>query len=75
MQEMQVWFLGQEDPLQEEMATRSNILAWKAPWAEKPGGYSPWDHKELDTTAQLEDNGRTYPGTETFLFMVTDHAA
>ena len=38
MQETQVWFLGQEDPLEEEMATRSSILAWKAPWAEKPGG-------------------------------------
>ena len=75
MQEMQVWFLGQEDPLEEEMATCSNILAWKAPWAEKPGGYSPWGHKELDTTAQLEDNGRTYPSTETLLFMVTEHSA
>ena len=57
------------------MATRSNILAWKAPWAEKPGGYSPWGHKELDTIAQLEDNGRTYPSTETLLFMVTEHSA
>ena len=29
MQEMQVWFLSQEDPLEEEMATHSSILAWK----------------------------------------------
>ena len=29
---------GQEDPLQDEMATHSSILAWKIPWAEKPGG-------------------------------------
>ena len=37
MQEMQVIFLGQEDPLEEEMATHSNILAWKTPWTEEPG--------------------------------------
>jgi len=36
MQEMWVWPLGQEDPLEEEMATYSNILAWKIPWTEKP---------------------------------------
>ena len=36
-QETQVRFLGQEDPLQEEMATHSSILAWKIPWTEEPG--------------------------------------
>ena len=36
--ETQVQSLGQEDPLEEEMATHSSILAWKIPWAEKPGG-------------------------------------
>ena len=30
--------LGQKDPLEEEMATHSSILAWKIPWAEDPGG-------------------------------------
>ena len=30
--------LGQEDPLEKEMATHSRILAWKIPWTEKPGG-------------------------------------
>ena len=29
--------LGQEDPLEEGMATQSNILAWRIPWTEKPG--------------------------------------
>ena len=33
-----VWFLGQEDPLEEEMATHSNILAWRIPWTEEPVG-------------------------------------
>ena len=35
--ETQVRFLGQEDPLEEEMATHSSILAWKIPWTEEPG--------------------------------------
>ena len=40
MQEMWVWSLGQEDPLEECMATHSisSILAWKIPWIEEPGG-------------------------------------
>jgi len=37
MQESRVQFLGWEDPLEEEMATHSSILAWKIPWTEKPG--------------------------------------
>ena len=35
---MQVRFLGWEDPLEEEMATHSSILAWRIPWTEEPGG-------------------------------------
>ena len=38
MQEMQVQSLSQEDPLEEEMATHSSILAWETPWTEEPGG-------------------------------------
>ena len=38
MQETWVWSLGQEDPLEEEMATCSSILAWRIPWTEEPGG-------------------------------------
>ena len=37
-QKMQVLFLGWEDPLEKEMATHSNILAWRIPWTEEPGG-------------------------------------
>ena len=37
MQETQVRSLGQEDPLEKEMATHSRILAWRIPWTEKPG--------------------------------------
>ena len=38
VQETQVQSLGQEDPLEEEMATPSSILAWEIPWTEEPGG-------------------------------------
>ena len=37
-QKMRVQPLGQEDPLEEEMATYSSILAWKTPWTEEPEG-------------------------------------
>ena len=37
--------LGQEDPLEKEMATHSSILAWKIPWTEKPGGLQSRGHK------------------------------
>ena len=37
-QETQVRSLGQEDPLEKEMATHSSILAWKIPWTEKVNG-------------------------------------
>ena len=38
MQETQVQSLGQEDPLEKEMAAHSSTLAWKTPWMEEPGG-------------------------------------
>ena len=49
--ETQVQSLGWEDFLEKEIATQSSILAWKIPWTEELGRlYSPWGHKELDTT-------------------------
>ena len=44
VKEMRVWSLGQEDPLEKEMATHSSILAWRIPWREEPG-HSVWGHK------------------------------
>ena len=38
MQERVVQSLGQEDSLEKEMATHSNIIAWEIPWTEEPGG-------------------------------------
>ena len=49
-QEMWVWSLWWEDPLEEEMAIHSSILAWEIPWTGSQVGYSPWGHKESDTT-------------------------
>ena len=37
--------LGWEDPLEKEMATHSNTLAWEIPWTEEPVGYSPWGRR------------------------------
>ena len=37
VQETQVWFLDQKDPLEKEMATNSSILAWEIPWTEEHG--------------------------------------
>ena len=39
--------------LEKEMATHSSNLAWKIPWMEEPGRYSPWGRKEWDTTDRL----------------------
>ena len=39
MQETRVQSLGREDPLEKEMATHFNILAWRIPWTEEPGGF------------------------------------
>ena len=64
MPETWVWSLGQEDLLEKEMATHPSILAWKIPWTEEPGGYSPWGHKESDTTERLTLSlSRSFPFT------------
>ena len=54
MQETWVQSLGWEDPLEKEMATHSNILAWKIPWTEEPGRLLPVNGvAESDTTERL----------------------
>ena len=54
MQETRVQFLGQEDPLEKEMATHSNILAWKIPQTEERVGLQSMGSQEPDTTEQLK---------------------
>ena len=55
IEETWVRSLGQEDPLEEEMATHSVSLPGKFHGQRSLVGYSPWDHKELDTTEQLNN--------------------
>ena len=50
MQETQVRFLGQEDPLEQEMATHSSILAWRILWTEEPGRLQSMGSQEWYTT-------------------------
>ena len=53
IQEMRVWSLGWEDPLEKEMTTHSSILAGESHGQRSLAGYSPWGRKESDTTEQL----------------------
>ena len=53
MQETQVQSLGQDDPLEEDIATQSSIPAWRIPWTEQPGGLQSMGCKESDTTEWL----------------------
>ena len=54
MQDMWVWSLGWEDPLENEMAPHYNIFTWRIPWTEEPGRlHSPGGCKESDMSEQL----------------------
>ena len=71
MQERQeTWFqsLGWEDPLQEEVATHSSILAREVPWTEEPG-YSPYSCEESDTAEHICTR-IFYVGVDSNLFLV-----
>ena len=50
MTETLVQFLDWEDPLEKEMATHSNILAWRISWTEEHGGLQSLGSQELDTS-------------------------
>ena len=63
----------QEDPLEEEMATHSSILAWGIPWTEEPGGLQSMGlQKESDTTEQLNNNSIKSSCEVKFCFLTTD---
>ena len=47
MQEMRIQSLGQEDPLEKEMATHFSILAWEIPWTEEPGGIQSMESQRV----------------------------
>ena len=58
MQETWVHFLGQEDPLEKEMATHSCILSWRIPWKEEPGRLQSMGLQEFNTTELLNHHHR-----------------
>ena len=49
---MWVQSMGQEDPLEQGLATYSSILAWRIPWTEEPVSYGPYRGKKADTTEE-----------------------
>ena len=57
--ETQIQFLGQEDPLEEEMATHSGILACESHGQGSLAGYGPWGHKQSDMTERLDMSTNT----------------
>ena len=48
-QEMWIWSLGKEDPLEKEMETLSSIRAWEMPWTEEPGRLKPMGSQKSQT--------------------------
>ena len=62
MPEIWFWSLGQEGPLEKGIATHSNILAWRIPWIEEPGGlYSPWGCRVAQNETNTETIGQLRP--------------
>ena len=60
MQEVQVWSLSQEDPLEKGKGTHCNIPTWIIPWTEELAGYSLGGHKESDMTEHKLTQKYTY---------------
>ena len=65
---MQVRSLGQDEPLEEGMATHSSTLAWRIPWTEEPGGYSSWGRKELHIAETTQHTFLVVQWLEFFVF-------
>ena len=63
MWETWVRTLGQEDPLEKEMATHSSILPWRIPWTEEPGGLQFTGRKESNKTERLHFHFQGYMKT------------
>ena len=72
---MRIQSLGQDEPLEEGLATHCSILAWEIPWTEEPGGYSPWGHKELDTTEVSEHKHTCAPLPRILALWEKNHTA
>ena len=60
MQETWVQSLGQEDPLEKEMATYPNILTWKIPWTEEPGGLQSMVSQRVGDDVAIKQQQRDF---------------
>ena len=58
MQKMRVRSLGQDDPLEGEMATHSSILVWRIPWTEEPGGLQSMGSQKVRQDLMTEHTHR-----------------
>ena len=66
MQEMQVLFLGQEDPLEKEMETHSCIIAWEIPWTEEPCGLQSMGLQRVGHTEHADTHTHTHTHEHTY---------
>ena len=66
-EEMGVRSLGQEDPLEESLATHSNILAWRIPWTEKPGSVQSMGSRKVGHN-WVTDQARKHAGGKKLCF-------
>ena len=64
MQETPAWSLGQEDPLEKEMATHSSILAWRIPWTEESGGLQSMGSHRVGHDWVTEAHTESYIGQD-----------
>ena len=58
--------LGQEDPLEKEMATRSSILPWEISWTQEPGGLQPTGSQKVGHDLATKQHG---PGTVNIIIL------
>ena len=61
MQEIQEAYLGREDPLEEGMATRSSVLAWRIPWTEEPGRLQSMGSQRVRLTEWAHTRAQAQP--------------
>ena len=75
---MQVRSLGGDDPLEEEMATHSSILAWRIPWTGEPGGLQSIESQKVRHNLATKQQGVQtgglvmFGGAKEFLFEVAE---
>ena len=75
--ETRVWSLGQEDTLEKRMATHSNIIGWRIPWTEEPGGLQSKGSQRVKNNSTTNTNTHRFflfkiCGSLTFIYYITN---